>query len=79
MEHLAIPALVFAAIELVAYAQGLTAFTTLAGTGMWLCCGMQLGWYAWERTQESKQIRRTQDGGLGEEGRNGFHSRTKGE
>lgn len=55
MEHLAIPALIFVAIELVAYAQGLTAFAALAGAGMWLCCGMQLGWYAWERAHEKEE------------------------
>lgn len=55
MNHLLFPWLIFVAIELVAYAQGLTAFATLAGTGMWLCWGMGLGWYAWERAHEKKE------------------------
>lgn len=54
MNHLLLPMLIFLDIELVAYAQGMTMFATLAGTGMWLCWGMSLGWSAWERTHKKE-------------------------
>ncbi len=57
MDHLAIPVFVFIVIEAVAYAQGLSALATLALSGAWLCCGMQLGWWAWERTKRKRPNR----------------------
>lgn len=54
MNHLLLPMLIFFAIELVAYAQGQSAFVTIAAAGAMACWGMRLGSRAWERAKRKR-------------------------
>ncbi len=54
MNYMIFPMLIFFAIELVAFAQGLSAFVTFGAAGVLACSGMQVGWWAWERAKRMK-------------------------
>lgn len=55
MRHMLIPISVFFAIELAAFGTGDSQIVTLACGGVFLCLGMQLGWWAWERSREKRK------------------------
>lgn len=55
MNFMLIPALIFFAIELVAFSNGETHLATLACGGVLLCCGINAGWHMWGRSNGKKE------------------------